>query len=279
MQADWDRAKFLTNTKTGRNRDLGSVVVWYHRPGLRWAAAAAIVFCFLAAGLTLTRFPGSPAGAPTIAYATQTGEIRTVLLTDGSSVTLDAASRMQVSIDAGKREVRLVDGSARFDVKHDPGRQFDVVTTGGTVTTDGGRFDVTDTTALVRVTAFTGRLAFKRSGSPTMPSSPAFAINPGQRLSLASLRQPEMMKAPESGQQDWTTGMLSFDGDRLSDAVAEFNRHNGRQIALTDPAIADLRITGAFHANDADGFARAIAAMLGLRRQDRSGVIELSSKK
>ena len=74
--------------------------------------------------------------------------------------------------------------------------------------------------------------------------------------------------------------MLSFDGERLGDAIAEINRHNDRKLALVEPALADLRITGAFRADDPAGFARTIAAMLGLTSRDRSdGTMELSRKK
>ena len=74
--------------------------------------------------------------------------------------------------------------------------------------------------------------------------------------------------------------MLSFDGERLADAVAELNRHNVRKIVLVDTSLADLKISGAFHANDADGFARAVAALLGLARRDTDGgTIELRRRK
>ena len=281
LQAHWDRAKFLTHTKTGQARDLASVAVWYRRPGPRWAAVATAAIFVVAASLVPFSIGPRSSVAPFVAYSTRVGEMRTVALADGTTVTMDAASRMQVSISTAAREVRLVDGSARFDVKPEAARTFAVVTGRGTVITNGGLFDVTRTPDLIRVTALIGSLKF-RGGSvtPGLGSSASFAINPGQRLSLTAAKQPQLVSAPQSPPQDWTAGMLSFDGERLADAIVELNRHNTRKIVLADAAIAELRITGAFHADDPDGFARAVAGMFGLVLRDvGSGAIELSRKK
>lgn len=281
LQAHWDRAKFLTHTATGRSRNLESAAVWYRRSAPRYAAIAAMAVCFLAVSLVIFRPFARQIDSPVIAIATKTGEMRTVSLADGSTVTLDAASRIRVSITANERSVSLVDGMARFDVKHDPARSFVVLTTAGAVTANGSRFDVTSSAALVRVTALSGIVQFKEKAvAPGLEGPASLAIKSGQRLSVTAGRQPELASASSAGPQDWTSGMLSFDGERLGDAIAEINRHNDRKLALVEPALADLRITGAFRADDPAGFARTIAAMLGLTSRDRSdGTMELSRKK
>jgi transmembrane sensor len=58
--------------------------------------------------------------------------------------------------------------------------------------------------------------------------------------------------------------MLSFDRTPLADAIAAINRYNSTRIVIAAPGIAGLRVTGAFHASDPAGFARAAAAMFGL---------------
>lgn len=58
--------------------------------------------------------------------------------------------------------------------------------------------------------------------------------------------------------------MLSFEAARLEDAIVEANRYNVVKLRVADPAIADLRITGAYRASDTAGFARALAASFGL---------------
>jgi RNA polymerase sigma factor (sigma-70 family) len=63
-------------------------------------------------------------------------------LPDGSELTLDAASRLEVDYDAAQRRIRLLDGAAFFAVQRDPGRPFVVQARGVQVTVLGTRFGV-----------------------------------------------------------------------------------------------------------------------------------------
>ena len=58
--------------------------------------------------------------------------------------------------------------------------------------------------------------------------------------------------------------MLSFDADRLDDAIAQANRYSAVKVSLADPTLDALRITGAYHVRDARAFADALAASLDL---------------
>ena len=51
---------------------------------------------------------------------TRHGEIRTYNLSDGSKVTLDADSRVEVTMSEAERRLRLRQGKARFAVAADP---------------------------------------------------------------------------------------------------------------------------------------------------------------
>ena len=48
----------------------------------------------------------------------------TVTLADGTRVTLDGATRLEVRLGARRRQVELVRGEAFFDVAHDAARPF-----------------------------------------------------------------------------------------------------------------------------------------------------------
>src|SRR3546814_16376519 len=54
----------------------------------------------------------------------------------------------------------------------------------------------------------------------------------------------------------WRDGMLKFDQAPLSEVATEFNRYNRRQIVVTDPDAAAIRIGGTFQASNVDAFAR-----------------------
>ena len=53
-----------------------------------------------------------------------------------------------------------------------------------------------------------------------------------------------------------------FDDDRLDQVVAEVNRYSVRKLVLADPALADLRLSGAFRAGSPEKFADALTVAL-----------------
>lgn len=70
---------------------------------------------------------------------------------------------------------------------------------------------------------------------------------------------------------------LQFNGETLSQAVTQLNRHNSRQILIIDPAIASLRISGRFNARDVDGFAAVLKAPFGIASsRSRAGNLRLT---
>jgi transmembrane sensor len=69
---------------------------------------------------------------------------------------------------------------------------------------------------------------------------------------------------------------LEFEGTELAEAIALLNRHNRLQIALGDPALGRLRISGVFRADNPEGFVRIAEQALNLRVEfRRSGEVVL----
>jgi hypothetical protein len=60
-------------------------------------------------------------------------------------------------------------------------------------------------------------------------------------------------------------GWLSFQGQTLENVIAEFNKHNARQIVINDPATRQLQVGGEFRVTDVDGFLAALAITHGVR--------------
>jgi transmembrane sensor len=69
--------------------------------------------------------------------------------------------------------------------------------------------------------------------------------------------------------------MLAFDGEPLAEAVEEINRHNQRQIAIDDSALAARPVVGIFRASDTEGFAQTVATALGAQSMTDGEVIHL----
>jgi len=262
MLQRWDQSAFLTNSALGRGRDLGLATHRPLSPALRYlAGAAAFAVLALVGVFALDRsrsFVDPVAAATTVASAR--GELRTVRLDDGSRVTLDAGSAIDVAFTATERRLRLDHGRVRIDAA-DAARPFVVAVPGGAIFARRSLFDVAVGQSGVEVALLRGALDVAPDGAGAGARRPVPLGHYVLLLPTGNLAQPV---ASSATQLQWTKGMVAFDGDRLTDAAAATNPHNARRIVLGSPGLADLRITGAFHAADPDGFADAVATTFGL---------------
>ncbi|SFS09102.1 FecR family protein [Sphingomonas jatrophae] len=213
---------------------------------------AALTLLLVVSGTVGLRHQTSAAAEPTI-YASRTGQIRTLLLEDGSTLTLDTASRVAVRMEAGARRLSLIEGRAAFDVAHDANRPFSVTAGNMTVTALGTRFSVTALPSDTAVTLVRGRVrvAAVRAGEVT--------LTPGQSTELRKDKSLAPPHATVSGDAlAWQKGELDFRNVPVAAALEQANRYFGVKIALSDPHIGQRRIDGLFRAGDS----RALIATL-----------------
>ena len=194
-------------------------------------------------------------------YSTDVGEQRLVQLADGSSVKLDAASRISVRMSGERRDIVLERGRAFFDVAHDSRRPFVVHAGETSVTALGTRFDVSRDGDGARVNLVKGSVEV-RTDSPTAPGR--WRLAPGQAVSTD-----EPAPAPRSvdvaAATSWTTGRLIFQATPLDEAVDQVNRYNRVRIVLDVGDQARSPVSGAFNAGDTEAFVSSMAEMNDLR--------------
>lgn len=262
----WQVSAGLARTELGRARSLPvrKPPIWSLPVG-RPALAAVAGAILLVVGLFVLRpFGAGPAqlvASATAAESTRVGEIRTIRLADGSSLTLDTDSAVEIQFSEEGRRVRLSRGRARFEVVHDPARAFRVEAGGRVITARGTLFDVGFEPEGVRVTLLRGSVDV-RGLAPAGGVAPVTRLVPGQCFSDAA-RRPAVARAPR-GIDQWVSGMLSFDGTPLGDVLEQTNRYSERKIRLGAPSLAALRVTGAFNPLPADELAASLAATFDL---------------
>lgn len=273
LARQWGQSKFLANTGLGRGRDLSRARAWHRRPVLRAGAVAALLVLVIGAGLLLHIGPRwNPAAAP-VGYASKADAVRTLTLADGSRVTLDRDSRIRVAYDASGRAIELLKGRARFDVAHDATRPFLVHADGGTVVAHGTIFDVELQPGAVRVVLLRGSVEVRADPAVAQGARGQMLV-PGQALVYGHGKPPSSPVTADPAAASWPSAMLSFDATPLREAVAGFNRRNAVKLALGSERIGNLRVTGAFAADNPVGFAESAAAMfaLDLRRQPDASI-------
>jgi transmembrane sensor len=275
----WDATAGLARTSTGAARRLPEprLSLW-QLPAARPVFAALAMLLIVFAGVWVMRSPQPD--APLVAAASQSlvtpvGEIRQFKLADGSTVTLDTDSQVEVRMSSTVRSIQLLRGRARFDVAHDAARPFQVEAAGRTVTALGTIFDVGFESQGVRVTLFRGSVDVH--GLPSAGLAAAVTrLAPGQCF-FDPLARPQVALAAK-GDGLWTSGMLEFDGVALGAVLEQTNRYSERKIALSDPSLASLRVTGAFRPLPTDQLAAALAAAFGLRAESSEKGVLLSRR-
>lgn len=271
----WDQSAFLASSALARDRDLSRAATWRRRPAARYAAAAASIVVAAASLLSL-HWPAAPGPAGARAYASAIGQLREIDLSDGSHVTLDADSAVKIVDTTGQRRVRVIKGRARFTVADKARAPFLVDADGGAIAAQPGEFDVNVTGHMVKVVLWRGSLDVSRSAG----DGPSRHLAAGQQLDFAASGDVSPVGPAVAGERGWTRGMLAFDRTRVADAVAMINRYNRVHIVIASPEIGALKVTGAFHASDAGGFARSVAAMFHLSlTHSQDGSIILAPEK
>lgn len=220
----------------------------------------------------------------TDAVLTATDVVRTVRLVDGSTVTLDRRSQVEVHFTDAIRTLVLTHGQARFAVAHDASRPLHVLTAGQDIKAVGTNFNVNVDDAAVVVSLLQGRLLISniryRSAwfglvRRTVPIDP-IRLGAGHELVVSRTlgRQVRLFKPDEV--VAWERGMTILDNSPLRDAVSTVNRYAVRKIRLDPSVPSGLRISGMFLTDNSDALAENLVALypqLAVRRRDGALVI------
>jgi transmembrane sensor len=212
-------------------------------------------------------------------------EQKSVELSDGTQVTLNANSRVVVEYDDRVRTVTLASGEALFNVlKHQP-RPFVVVIGNRKVIAMGTSFLVRreqPAGSAFAVTLMEGSVAIEAASGPdVLPNTPVAGVkllNPGERLRFASDATEKIDLPAIDKITAWQRGQLIFDDTSLSEAAAEFNRYGSKKIAIDGLAIGKLRVGGVFRIGGPTSFAQAMASEYHVRIVNRGNTIVLTDK-
>lgn len=208
-------------------------------------------------------------------YDTRLGEVRVVTLEDGSVITLNTSSKIEVQFRDDRRVVTLEDGEALFDVAKDRARPFIVMAGATVVRAVGTSFTVKRLAAApVEVLVREGVVEVTASAARPTRLTANMRMVTGEE---GGLQRPVSIATDEIRRETaWKEGRIAFEGERLDSAARAFERYSDTRIVIDDPTIASEEITGLFAANDPVSFARAAAASLDLKATPGPNEVRLS---
>ena len=218
-------------------------------------------------------------------------------LEDGSSVHMDARTRLKVEYTDTRRLVHLVEGQSVFQVAKDSKRPFTVRTHLVDVTAIGTRFGVAIEPG-VTTTVSEGVVRVTPHEQPNHPA--AVHLNAGEQLQVLATEEDRVLRRFGFGSAPvdlsmvapikvdavrklgWAVdGWVRFDGETIREMVNEFNRRNVLQIVIEDGAIADRRPLGSydFRLDKPDSFVKALDSQEGITMiQDGEDVLRLKAE-
>jgi transmembrane sensor len=262
----------------------------FHRRRRTWLGTAAASIVALAIGIFVWMSPSPDwlrepvqtmvtrlSGAQV--YSTDTGQRSTFMLDDGSSIDLNARSRIEVRFSETRRDVTLVEGQALFNVAKDPRRPFIVHAGDRQVLAVGTRFDVRLDSASVQVTLLEGKVRVEEN-TALWRRGQEIELTPGKQLVARLNPAPAQPQSPKSATNvvrdidvakvtGWREGRIYFDDLSLEEAIREMNRHSTVHIRIESPELAELRINGMFKAGEQELFVSALQEYFQIQAQRR----------
>lgn len=164
------------------------------------------------------------------------GEQRKLPLPDGSLLTLNTDSAVDIAFTPAQRLIRLLRGEIFLDTRADR-RPFLVTTHEGRLHTREARFNVRQDNDSTRINVLHGRVEV----SPLRGTGQWLDAGESVLLSAPSLSALPASPSPDA----WTHGMLMADRMPLRALLDELGRYR-RGVLRCDPAVAQLAVSGAF---------------------------------
>lgn len=180
-------------------------------------------------------------------HRTATGEVRTLVLADGSQLQLDTASAVDIVFDAAQRLIRLRAGALHVRTAPDPvrpARALLVDTAQGRLRALGTRFTVRQEPDHVRVAVFEGAVEARPADAPGAVQ----VISAGEQARMSRSQVSAPAAVPPQA-DSWTRGVLHVRAMRLQAFAAELSRYRPGWLRC-DPQVADLPVSGVFQLHD-----------------------------
>lgn len=201
-------------------------------------------------------------------YTTRVGEQRMFELNDGSVVTLNTQSSVQVRFDRTTRNIYLDEGQALFQVKHDATRPFRVHSNATVITAIGTQFDVRRYLDRTTVAVVEGTVQV----SPVIPTALTDAAEATIPFETTKITAGEGITVSANGRVDrpehvdtaastaWQHQRLVFVDTTLEEIAREFNRYNAKpHLRVASDEVKHRMFTGSFNARSPESFVAYIS--------------------
>ena len=239
-----------------------------------WRPALAVAAALLCAIMA------TPIGAPRELYHTQVAAhakgTRTLNLPVGSTLYVNANTRVRVDFTAHQRIVHLDKGQLYLEVAADKERPLFVQAGEANVRVVGTGFDVRRSQQQLVVSVAHGQVAFEPDAK-----SPVTLLGAQQRAIFSYAKgtlQQQTLTAEEVA--DWRSGHLSFRNRELASLIDELSLYRPQAPLQVSNAVAHLKVSGNLDVNDPDALLNALPALLPVKTvASADGIVRIEPSK
>lgn len=235
-----------------------------------WQAAAAVAIALIGGAAFLREVP-----APMDVYASA-DEVRQLAFDDGTLLQLDRGSAVAMRYDGTLRRFELLRGGALFDVGKDPARPLRVGVGGQVLEDVGTVFDAHRTADGASVAVISGEVRIW----PASAQSEALAdLRAGQYAEIANGRLAALEQRTDLTRHTaWLPADIHFEHSTVAEVARRFEAYGGKPLRIDDASLAATRISGRFHARDAEAFVAYLGTLPGVRVQRGADDIRITRK-
>ena len=227
-------------------------------PVVRWRRVAlfAMAAVLVAIGFTpVMDWLAQERAEPVHVISTSSGEVKHIVLRDGSRVTLGAKTELSVHYGQCLRTILLNSGEALFNVAHDPKCPFIVIAGGGAITALGTEFSVRRTLDRVTVQVAEGVVNVQPRDTlvsvpwPKDPDIPKVAwpdakLTQGEEVTYAGTQKRSAVASEDPNVATaWLDGRRVYRHEPLAYLVADISRYFDESIEV-DHDVGELQFTG-----------------------------------
>jgi len=215
---------------------------------------------------------------PWLEYHTAYGETRSITLPDGSTVVLNANSKLTVFSDWNERPVREIwlDGEAFFSVVHKVNNQPFKVITGEGVTVEvlGTTFNVYNRTNGTKIVLNSGQI---RLNLPTDQSQEMILMKPGEMVEYKEQHYKKKAVNPLL-YTAWTSNKIILDHTSLAEMVYMLKDSYGLQVKVSNTKLLEETVSGSMPLGDPEILLTQMAKAFQLKVKKEGNVITVEEE-
>jgi ferric-dicitrate binding protein FerR (iron transport regulator) len=212
-----------------------------------------------------------------IIYKTGNAEIKTIKLNDGTSVTLNANSKLTIPRFDFSKRIALLEGEAEFKVSHTKDNSHFIVKTNNDFEIEvlGTEFLFYSRNKVNRVLLTKGKIQVNYF------SGKHLTMKPGDLVSLeGSSNRIQLTRATQVMQYSaWKSHQFYFESTSLLEFSNLLNEQFGVELICEDSTMYERRLMGYFKAESSDQVAKVLSILLNVPVEQRGNFLIVHSSK